>query len=258
MEKADALFAAADDASRYLPAIRAVLGDGSDRLYLFAAQNSSEIRASGGFPGSVGCIRIRGDYLTISDFRSVYQVLQMATPSQAGVTYLDDQLFSGRLHLSWDADFSPDFERVASIWAMAYEARQHEHVDGVVSGTPAIIPRLLSFLGSVTLSDGTELTGENAGRVLGHDLYFTYLGRSQSADSALLVDALFSEAAVGTLHLLLDFRVDYLDRRLREIKAEIASVGNDETRLRELMTEFKEKSGFRNELARKIGSNILV
>ena len=61
-----------------------------------------------------------------------------------------------------------------------------------------------------------------------------------------------------TLHLLLDFRVDYLDRRLREIKAEIASVGNDETRLRELMTEFKEKSGFRNELARKIGSNILV
>ena len=61
-----------------------------------------------------------------------------------------------------------------------------------------------------------------------------------------------------TLHLLLDFRVDYLDRRLREIKAEIASVGNDETRLRELMTEFKEKSEFRNELARKIGSNIMV
>ena len=61
-----------------------------------------------------------------------------------------------------------------------------------------------------------------------------------------------------TLHLLLDFRVNYLDRRLREIKAEIASVGNDETRLRELMTEFKEKSEFRNELARKIGSNILV
>lgn len=223
MEKADALFAAADDASRYLPAIRAVLGDGSDRLYLFAAQNSSEIRASGGFPGSVGCIRIRGDYLTISDFRSVYQVLQMATPSQAGVTYLDDQLFSGRLHLSWDADFSPDFERVASIWAMAYEARQHEHVDGVVSGTPAIIPRLLSFLGSVTLSDGTELTGENAGRVLGHDLYFTYLGRSQSANSALLVDALFSEAAVGTLHLLLDeIRVGILPELLQFVRESTA------------------------------------
>ena len=65
------------------------------------------------------------------------------------------------------------------------------------------------------------------------------------------------EIKQNTLHLLLDFRVDYLDRRLREIKAEIASVA-DEARLRELMTEFKEKTDFRNALARKIGSNILV
>ena len=65
------------------------------------------------------------------------------------------------------------------------------------------------------------------------------------------------EIKQNTLHLLLDFRVDYLDRRLREIKAEIASVA-DEVRLRELMTEFKEKTDFRNALARKIGSNIMV
>ena len=223
MEKLDELFAATDDAIRYLPAIRAVLGDGNDRLYLFAAQNSSEIRASGGFPGSVGCIRIRDGYLSISDFQSVYDVLQMTTPSQAGINYLDDLLFSGRMHLSWDADFSPDFERVASIWAMAYEARHHEPVNGVISGTPAIIPRLLSFLGSVTLSDGTELTAENAARVLGHDLYFTYLGRSRITGGAKIVDSLFSEAAVGTLHLLLgEIRVGTLPDLLRFVQQSTA------------------------------------
>lgn len=167
-----------DDAQirEVLAALRVVLGDGQDRLYLFAAQNSSELRASGGFPGSVGTIRIQDGWLSISDFESVYHVLARNTPYRAEISPVEDRLFSGRMHLSWDADFSPDFERVASIWAMAYEERNHEAVDGVLSGTPVIIQRLLSFLGSIRLSDGTVLNGKNASRVLGHDLYFQYLG----------------------------------------------------------------------------------
>lgn len=187
----------------YLPAVRAILGDGSDRLYIFAAQNSSEIRASGGFPGSVGLIRIRDGLLTISEFESVYKVFQSSTPASAAISYTEEVLFSGRMHLSWDSDFSPDFERVAEIWALAYEARNHEPVNGVISGTPAIIQRMLSFLGSVTLSDGTELNGDNATRVLGHDIYFNYLGANQRPGAAAYVDSLFAEAAKETLGLLM-------------------------------------------------------
>ncbi len=201
-EKLAGLMDTAAAVTDYIPALRAILGDGNDRLYLFGAQNSSEIRASGGFPGSMGLIRIQNGLLRISDFQSVYQLLQQNTPAEANITSVEEQLFSGRLHLSWDSDFSPDFERVASIWALAYEARSGERVDGVISGTPAVIPRLLSFLGEVTLSDGTVLTGENAGRVLGHDLYFQYLGASQQAGAAELVDELFAEAARGTLALI--------------------------------------------------------
>lgn len=222
-EKLAPLLETASAARRYLPAARAVLGDGSDRLYLFAAQNSSELRASGGFPGSVGLVRIRDGLLTLSDFQSVYDVLQQATPRQAGFTYVEEQLFSGRLHLSWDSDFSPDFERVASIWAMAYEARNREPLDGVISGTPAIIPRLLSIFGSVTLSDGTELNGDNAARVLGHDLYFKYLGARQQAGAARYVDGLFSEAAVGTLHLVLSrINAQALPALLRFVEESVA------------------------------------
>lgn len=191
-----------EDMRELIPAIRTVLGGGQDRLYIFAAQNSSEIRASGGFPGSVGTIRIQDGLLTISDFKSVYKVFQQTTPARANISTVEDLLFSGRLHLAWDSDFSPDFERVAYIWAVSYEDRNHEPVDGVISGTPAIIQRMLSFLGSITLSDGTELNGENASRVLGHDLYFRYLGSNQQYGAADLVDNLFSEAAKETMGLL--------------------------------------------------------
>lgn len=186
----------------YLPAIRTVLGDGSDRLYIFAAQNSSEIRASGGFPGSVGTIRIRDGLLTISDFKSVYKVFQQFTPARAEITTVEDVIFNGRLRLAWDSDFSPDFERVAYIWSVSYEDRNGEKVDGVISGTPAIIQRMLSFLGSITLSDGTELNGDNASRVLGHDLYFRYFGSRPEANAANIVDDLFAEAAKETMSRL--------------------------------------------------------
>ena len=187
----------------WLPAARAVVGDGGDRLYLLAAQNSSEIRASGGFPGAMGRIRIQNGVLTVSDLQSVYNLLAKNTPGTARITEEEDLLFSERMYLSWDASFSPDFERAASIWALAYEVRFDEPVDGVISCTPAVIPRLLAVLGPITLSNGTELTGENAGRVLGRDLYFQYLGADWQTGGPVIVDGLFSEAARGTLELLL-------------------------------------------------------
>ena len=60
------------------------------------------------------------------------------------------------------------------------------------------------------------------------------------------------------MHLVLDFRMDYLDKRLKEIKKEITNVQNNADRTRELMTEFQEKSQMRNALAKKVGSNIIL
>ena len=59
------------------------------------------------------------------------------------------------------------------------------------------------------------------------------------------------------VHLLLDFRVNLIDQQLREIKKEMASATDSDHQL-ELMRDFKEKSELRNQLARKIGSNILA
>lgn len=195
----------------YVPFLRAFLGNGGDRLYVFAAQNTAEIRASGGFPGSVGAIRIQNGLASIVEFQSVYNVFPSYVPYEAAITSTEANLFNGRMSLPWDADFSPDFERVANIWALAYQNRNGEHVDGVISATPVVIQRLLSLLGEVSLSDGTVIDGNNAMRVLQHDLYYKYLSRVSEVSYRTgndLTDQLFAETAKKTLNLLfssLDF-----------------------------------------------------
>ena len=61
-----------------------------------------------------------------------------------------------------------------------------------------------------------------------------------------------------TLHLILDFRKEYLDGRLKAIKRDIAQATNDMERMRALMSEYQEAMHLRNELAKKLGNNIMM
>lgn len=181
--------------------VDAFLGDGEDRLYLLAAQNSAEIRASGGFPGSMGTIRIHDGILTIGDFTGVNNIL--AEYTFANVSLIENILFLDSLSICRDADFCPHFERVAEIWTLGYERKNKEPLDGVVSLTPVIIQKLLAIVGDLTLSDGTLLTGENATRILQRDLYFKYFGAEKNVTASnTIVDALFAETAKETMRMV--------------------------------------------------------
>lgn len=61
-----------------------------------------------------------------------------------------------------------------------------------------------------------------------------------------------------TIHLILDFRKEYLDGRLKAIKRDIAKATNDMERMRTLMNEYQETMHLRNELAKKLGNNIMT
>ena len=61
-----------------------------------------------------------------------------------------------------------------------------------------------------------------------------------------------------TVHLLLDFRLDYVEHRLKTLQSEIAQAANEPDKMMQLMGEFKDMQVIRNELARRLGSEILI
>lgn len=186
------------EANTFAPIIGSMLGANGNRTYLLAAQNTAEIRASGGFPGSMGTVSIDNGAIELGDFTKVYDMMAEETPAQCAITDEENALFyPWYTQYSWDNSFNPDYPRVAGIWAAAYQEKTEQSVDGVISITPTMVQDLLAATGdSFTLSDGTTIDGTNATKVLQHDLYWKYLssGSNMSEDNDLC-DALFAEAA---------------------------------------------------------------
>ena len=61
-----------------------------------------------------------------------------------------------------------------------------------------------------------------------------------------------------TEHLLNDFRMDYLEQRLRDLKRDISLAVNNPERLQQLMEEYKTAHELRSQLARLLGNNIIA
>lgn len=61
-----------------------------------------------------------------------------------------------------------------------------------------------------------------------------------------------------TEHLLNDFRMDYLEQHLRDLKRDISLAVNDPERLQQLMEEYKTAHELRSQLARLLGNNIIA
>lgn len=187
--------------------IRSMIGAEEDRLYVIAVQNSSEVRASGGFPGSIGTMRIQEGVLTLGDFQSVTYMLSSRTPRDIQITGEERALFGylSGIQTPRDADLCPDFERVGHIWASAYEEMNKEPVAGVISMTPHIVQRILAATGkTIELFDGLVLDGDNAMKVLLHDIYFKYFGKEYVSGRGKTSDELFADAAKKTMKMLTD------------------------------------------------------
>ena len=59
-------------------------------------------------------------------------------------------------------------------------------------------------------------------------------------------------------HLILDFRMDYVERHLKELQREISLAANDTDKVMKLMAEYKDMQAIRNEIAKELGSDILI
>ena len=58
-------------------------------------------------------------------------------------------------------------------------------------------------------------------------------------------------------HLILDFRMAYLEQHLKDLQREISLAANDTERVMKLMAEYKDMQVIRNEIAKELGSYIV-
>ena len=59
------------------------------------------------------------------------------------------------------------------------------------------------------------------------------------------------------LHLVLDLRMDIIEKRLKEIQAELRKVGSDMTKARELLEEYRDTQQIRDTLAKQLGNDVI-
>jgi len=60
------------------------------------------------------------------------------------------------------------------------------------------------------------------------------------------------------VHLIMDYRMDIVQTRLKDIQRQLREVGSNMERMKELMDDYRETQELRNMLARQLGSDVIV
>lgn len=124
-----------------------ILGLGRAATYLLAYQNAAELRATGGFIGSVGFLtaengRIRPTFRN-SGFSGFHDNLAYAPPDPIAV-YEGEPAWLFR-----DSNWSPDFPTSAALERFFLRLDLHVDVSGVINVTPAAVAAILKAVGPV-------------------------------------------------------------------------------------------------------------
>ena len=96
-----------------------------------------------------------------------------------------------------------------------------------------------------------------------HDIGISQLAVDMSTDKFRLSESQQVKETVETLrqrvvHLILDFRMDYVEQKLKDLQKEIAQAVSDHDRMMMLLEEFKDLQMIRNALAQQLGNNIIM
>ena len=132
------------------------LGLGEEQTYLILAQNSDELRPSGGYISTYGWMVIRNGRIGGYDYSATTSTSPTPPASSAGMPFdIPDWWLQFRepLYAAWDGSWSPDFPTTAEMAMWYYNAGNNPHTP--VTGTIAIdivgFEMILNALGSVTV-----------------------------------------------------------------------------------------------------------
>lgn len=143
----------------HMPAILSLLGEDTPRTYAILLQNSGEMRATGGFIGSLAMVKLNDGWVEYLRFRDVYDIdgqIFENVPPPPGIETISTFF---RLR---DSNYWPDFPTSAKQVAWFLDKDKGPGVDGVFAITDTFVSRLLTLTGPVGFEGSNiPVTSEN-------------------------------------------------------------------------------------------------
>lgn len=148
-----------NDAGDMIAFLRSFSGEDHPRTYLVLFQNSSELRPTGGFPGTYGLLTMEAG--KVKDWRAddIYnpdgQIKTLIVPPAQLQTITPSW---GMRDAAWWADFPTSAKKTMQFWRLAGGAS----VDGVIAIHPEILKDILSVTGPLVVPGyDTTITADN-------------------------------------------------------------------------------------------------
>lgn len=140
------------------PIITKIFGSDRPQEYLLLFQNSSEMRATGGFVGSYGILNIEDgkikNLLIDGIFNPDGQLTEKIVPPMP----------IQKISAAWsmhDANWFVDFPTSAKKVALFYEKTGGPTVDGVIAMTPKVLEKMLEVTGPIEMSEYNIVIDKN-------------------------------------------------------------------------------------------------
>jgi hypothetical protein len=139
----------------------ALLGADGPRTYLILAQNSDEMRPTGGFISAVGVVRFEEGRIADLKLADSYAVDNFQQPHPLPPLPLSEQM-GAQLLLLRDSNWSPDFPTSAEVARALYAQDQGVETDGAIALDLEAVRLLVAALGPLDVT-GIEgpVTGDN-------------------------------------------------------------------------------------------------
>ncbi len=150
--------------------------------YLVLLQNSDEIRATGGFIGTVGKLEVDGGNITGFSFDDVYNIDNPASGAwkEQGPSFMTTRMNMPKLFLR-DANYTPDFpasaERIMDFYVREIAAgtgKTPPAPTGVIAINPPVFADLLKITGPITI-DNYTFTADNYFDILEYQVEVGFL-----------------------------------------------------------------------------------
>ncbi|WEV65563.1 DUF4012 domain-containing protein [Bifidobacterium sp. ESL0764] len=196
-KKLDALAEKIDEISKAFQIVPDFLGVNQPHHYAVMSMTTSEVRSGGGLVGSIGDLTTDNGKITVGDF---LPNLTYERYGAVGPTASERAIFSdwGPENMSLDIRDSavvPDTARTAQMMQVVWNQTPwgtNAPIDGVITIDPVFLQQLIAINGSVKLSNGQVLDGQNTAEFLLNTIYKVYSPGQQ--------DVLFGEVATQSMN----------------------------------------------------------